>query len=388
MNTVADHETRATAEAGRGSSTMSEITWTVEVDRATPEQWARTLDLFDDANIYQTAAYGGVRWGERNLSRLVLKRNGEVVAAAQLRIVKPTPLKFGMAYLRWGPMCVRHGRPVDTDVIARMAKALDEEYAEKRRLFLHVIPNAFEGSPRAETFRSAFQRFTAEPIVPENAYRTFVLDLAPTLEDLRRRLDAKWRNKLSGAEKNNLAVIAGSGIDEYRKFCTMYEQMRNRKAFETTVDVAEFERIQECLPETQRMRILIAVDKAVPVAGLVASAIGDSAIYLLGATSDEGLKAKGAYLLQWTMMQWLKANGVRWYDLGGIDPERNPGVYQFKRGFSGADVTQLGPLVACRSTFSSTMVKAGLVMQRALRGRRGAANAEQPKNPAESGEPA
>ena len=57
------------------------------------------------------------------------------------------------------------------------------------------------------------------------------------------------------------------------------------------------------------------------MAGLVASAMGDSAIYLLGATSDDGLNSKGAYLLQWTLIQWLKENGIRWYDLGGIDPK-------------------------------------------------------------------
>ena len=69
------------------------------------------IDLFNDANIYQTSAYGGVRWGEKNLSRLVLKRDGEVLGIAQLRIIRPTPLKFGMAYLRWGPLWERRGRP-------------------------------------------------------------------------------------------------------------------------------------------------------------------------------------------------------------------------------------------------------------------------------------
>ncbi len=53
------------------------------------------------------------------------------------------------------------------------------------------------------------------------------------------------------------------------------------------------------LPEAHRMRILICEMDGIPVAGLVASAMGDSAIYLLGATSDDGLNAKGAYLLQW-----------------------------------------------------------------------------------------
>jgi hypothetical protein len=100
---------------------------------------------------------------------------------------------------------------------------------------------------------------------------------------------------------------------------------------------------------------------------VVASAMGDSAIYLLGATSDDGLNAKGAYLLQWTLIQWLKENCFKWYDLGGIDPEGNPGVYSFKRGLSGADVSQLTPLVACNSAVSSAIVRVSLAAHRAVR---------------------
>ena len=120
-----------------------------------------------------------------------------------------------------------------------------------------------------------------------------------------------------------------------------------------------------------------ARNKGIPVAGPVASAMGDTAIYLLGATSDEGLKSKGAYLLQWTLIKWLKENGFRWYDLGGIDPERNPGVYHFKRGLSGTDITQINPLVACNSAVSSAIVRAGLAMRRALNTWRGAAQLTQ-----------
>jgi hypothetical protein len=350
---------------------MQNLGWQVEVDRATPAEWSQMLDLFDDANIYQTFAYGGVRWGLKNISHLLLKRDGEVLAMAQLRIVRPTRFKFGMAYLRWGPLCERRGRPLDPEVAAGMAKALQVEYVEKRKLFVCVLPNAFVGSPRAAVLQSAFSGFTPEPLVADNAYRTFVLDLAPSLEELRKNLDRKWRNQLTRAEKNNLKVLAGSGMDEYRTFCHIYRQMRQRKTFETTVDEEEFLRIQETLPEAHRMRILLCQENGVTVAGLVATAMGDSAIYLLGATSDAGLNAKGAYLLQWSMIQWLKENGVRWYDLGGIDPEANPGVYHFKKGFSGADVFQMNPLVASDSAVSSAIARAGLAMQRAFRGSSG-----------------
>lgn len=342
--------------------------WQVEIDRATPAEWSEMLDLFDDANIYHTWSYGAVRWGRKNLSHLVQRRNDEVVGLAQLRIVRPTNLKFGMAYLRWGPICHRQGSELDAEVFLRMASALREEYVCERRLLLQILPNAFIGSPRAEIFQSAFSTFAQEPSNSANVYRTFVLDLAPSLEELRGNLDKKWRNQLTRSEKNGLKVVAGSGTDEYRIFCEMYKQMRNRKTFETTVDIEEFGRIQEDLPKTQRMRISICEQEGKPVAGIVASAIGDSAIYLLGATSDDGLNAKGSYLLQWTLIQWLKENGVKWYDLGGIDPEGNPGVYHFKSGFSGADVSQLTPLVACNSVFSSAVVRASLAVNRAVRG--------------------
>jgi lipid II:glycine glycyltransferase (peptidoglycan interpeptide bridge formation enzyme) len=194
-----------------------------------------------------------------------------------------------------------------------------------------------------------------------------VLDLNPSIEEIRKRFDPKWRNKLSGAERNSLTVVAGDGVKEYRAFRQIYSEMLRRKTFDTTVDAAEFERIQQALPPSQRMGVLLCLEKGTLVAGLVASAMGNSAIYLLGATSDAGLNAKGAYLLQWTLIGWLRERGVSSYDLGGIDPEVNPGVYQFKKGLSGLDISQIGSLTASGSSVSSWMVGADSCVQRMLR---------------------
>src|SRR5690349_14718338 len=91
-------------------------TWRAEVDRVTQAEWSQLLELFEDANIYQTWSYGAIRWGARNLSHIVLKRDDEVVAIAQLRIVRPGNLGFGIAYLRWGPMFHRRGTDLDADI--------------------------------------------------------------------------------------------------------------------------------------------------------------------------------------------------------------------------------------------------------------------------------
>src|SRR5688500_9391610 len=127
---------------GSGVSYSKEFQLSVEVDSFTSEQWSELLDDFEDANIYQTVAYGSVRWGETNLSRLVLRYSGKVVGLAQLRIIKPTPLRMGIAYLRWGPLCHLKGSELDLANMRAMADALFSEYVVKRRLFLRVLPNA------------------------------------------------------------------------------------------------------------------------------------------------------------------------------------------------------------------------------------------------------
>jgi hypothetical protein len=66
------------------------------------------------------------------------------------------------------------------------------------------------------------------------------------------------------------------------------------------------------------------------------------------------------------LIGWLKERGVRWYDLGGIDPEGNPGVYHFKKGFSGMDVSQISPLVASESVLSRGFANAGLALKRRM----------------------
>jgi lipid II:glycine glycyltransferase (peptidoglycan interpeptide bridge formation enzyme) len=75
-------------------------------------------------------------------------------------------------------------------------------------------------------------------------------------------------------------------------------------------------------------------------------------VYLLGATGDDGLKAKGSYLLQWRLLERLKEVGCHWYDLGGIDPKSNPGVYHFKQGLSGDEAVEIGPYDAHGSLLS------------------------------------
>jgi len=330
-----------------------------EIDRVVESEWTGLVDRFQDANIYQTWSYGAIRWGEKHLSHLVLCRDDEPVAIAQLRIIRFPFFRSGVAYLRWGPLCNVRGREFEPEILHRMVLALHEEYVRKRGLFLRVLPDAFAGSQRAEFFQTVFSQLAKAPRKMGSVERTFLLDLTPSLDQLRKNLDQKWRNQLNRAEKNGLSIREGTEPEEFQAFSRIYHSMLSRKKFDTTVDIDEFACIQRRLPQTQRMKIMNCLQQGALVAGIVCSAMGDSAVYLLGATGQNGLNAKGTYLLQWTMIKWLKENGFHYYDLGGIDPEGNPGVYHFKRGLAGRDVSRIGPLSLCESFVSSALMQAG-----------------------------
>jgi hypothetical protein len=321
---------------GESSSALA-----VQVDGQTPESWSGILASFADASIYQSWAYGAVRWGERNLSHVVLRRDGEVVAAAQLRIARLPLVPAGLAYLRWGQF-ERRGSPFDSAVVAEMVRCLRQEYVDRRGLALQIIPPAYCEGDHAAAFCSALEKSGLRLEGSLGRYRTIVVDLSPAADVMRKRLDQKWRNQLNSAEKLGVALETSDTNEAYREFVPLYASMWARKQFETPEDVEGFGRIQERLSGSDRLQTFLARSDGQVIGALICSLMGDRAICLLAATNERARKLKAAYLLQWQAMLWLKQHGAQTYDLGGVDPEANPGGFHFKNGFGGADMTQLG----------------------------------------------
>jgi lipid II:glycine glycyltransferase (peptidoglycan interpeptide bridge formation enzyme) len=314
--------------------------YTVSVNQISKIEWEQLLLEFDDATIYQTWSYGAIRWGQSNFSHIVIKHKDEIIAAAQLRMVKIPLLKAGIAYLPWGPMWRRQGQPVNIDVFQKIISALKEEYAVKQGLLLRIHPNVIEENRGAIV--SILNKAGFQKKIKIKPYRTLMLDLSPTMPEIRKSLDQKWRNQLNRAEKNDLKIIEGSSDALYQIFLDLQEELHDRKKYIAGVDYNEFRDIQKDLPEPLKMIILICEYEGKALTATIGSLIGDTGIYLLGATGNEGMKMKGAYLLQWRLIEMMKESGYKCYDLGGIDPDDNPGVYHFKSGISSREAHHIG----------------------------------------------
>jgi len=319
----------------------------IEIDNIDRIRWDYLITQFDDASIYQTWSYGTS--AKRSVSHIVIKEGVDILGCCQVELRRaPVFNKIGIADVQWGPLCMRKGGIFNPDVLFHLMRGIKEEYAIKRGYFVRTWPHA--KGDRRELSKQLLEKegFKKNPV--PRPYRTFILDLSPPLEDVRKNFLQKWRNCLNRAEKNELRVVEGTNDELYKTFLMLLGQMVERKKFDTLVNYQEYGRIQKDLPEPLKMKIMICEAAGEPVCAVICSAIGDTGIYLLGATGEKGLNLNGSYLLQWRMIQWMKENGIRYYDLGAFNPELNPGVYHFKQGIAGKkgwEETFLGEYHGC-----------------------------------------
>jgi lipid II:glycine glycyltransferase (peptidoglycan interpeptide bridge formation enzyme) len=343
--------------------------YTREIDRVDQETWYELLRWFNDASIYQTWAYGLVRNGRPNLSHLVVKEHGKVVAIAQSRIVRAPILGGGIAYVMWGPLWRSRNRHADATVFRQAIRALRNEYVVERGLLLRLYPVLFEEDH--SWCLPVLQEEGFSRVEGTNRARTILMDLSPTLDELQKGLRPHWQRELKVAGKQKVELVEGVGDELFEQFVGMYKEMVARKKFREPNDIREFQQIQRQLPSEYKMKLMLCRSMEGLCAGAICSAIGGTALYLFGATSIIGMKSRGSYSLQWKLIERLKEMQVSQYDLNGINPDVNPGTYKFKSdlaGEKGRDVRFLGQFESCENIISRACVSMGEKVRALARG--------------------
>jgi Acetyltransferase (GNAT) domain len=330
-----------------------------ELQRATRDQWIELAAGFDDHNYRHCWDFAAMMARRSNASaeNVVVVRAGTPVGLATVRIKRLRGAGTGIAYVSGGPLVRQREEANPGESLALALSALKREYVERRRMVLRVAPapgDAAWNRVQADCFATA--GFSVAEHLPE--YRTMFVDLDRPLPDIRAGLAQKWRNSLNKAERQELQLVEGWDERLFDEFSGLFDELVARKSFTTALGPDFYAELQETLPGPERLLIAIARVDDEPAAGVVASIHGDTAVYLLGASNDAGRKRNAAYLLQWKVIEAAAARGCRWYDLGGVDLESNPGVYKFKLGFGGEERVSPGPYELAADRMRWTAVRA------------------------------
>jgi lipid II:glycine glycyltransferase (peptidoglycan interpeptide bridge formation enzyme) len=322
------------------------------------EEWQKLAPSFRDYNYRQLWDFGVAcarRVGAVS-EHVAVCAGEEVIALADVRLKQLPVLAAGIAYVNGGPLirCGANGQ-FENKQLREVLATLTNHYVKTRKAVLRIQP-ALGPDDANGLLNTTFVEMGYSTRDQLKRYRTIVLDIAPPLEAIRKQLEQKWRNCLNNSEKRGLTVKTGTDEVFFSTFINLYKELIGRKDFGVDLAPEFYFQVQQELAPPERFLVSLVYENEQPIAGHVASILGDTCVYLLGAGNEAGLRNKAAYLAQWSVIQTAKERGCHLYDLGGIDPEANPGVYHFKKGLGGTDVTAPGPFECFPSRWAKAVV--------------------------------
>jgi peptidoglycan pentaglycine glycine transferase (the first glycine) len=306
--------------------------------------WDDFVTRHPRGHLLQTSDWGALKGQFGWEAQLVTWHKGDALAAGAQVLYRwlPGGRFFSVAYVPRGPV-------VDWDDPAAVRAILSQLTAEARKhraIFVRIEPGL------AEEERTMPDRLLGEmgfhtvrrTIQPR---RTVLVDISGGEDGILGRMKQKTRYNIRLAGRKGVVVRLG-GRDDLPAFTQLVQVTGGRQDFGVH-SPAYFRAAYDQFSADDRVGLLLAEYEGRPLAGLMVFALGETAWYLYGASSDEERQRMPAYLLQWEAMRWARAKGCTHYDLWGVPDEDEEtleaefldrsdglwGVYRFKRGFGG-----------------------------------------------------
>lgn len=310
------------------------------------DEWEEALMRFDDANIYQSWRWGLHRsefgW---KVIRLVHCTNGIITSLAQILYRNVTPL----ATVYWIP-----GGPVgdlkvcDTRFISCIRKLITTPI-----LYIHMGPMT---EYRDELASSLHAHGWRRPRSPLNNGKTLIYNISPSATQRREQLSKNWSRNLSRGEQRDLDVSewvnpTAQQIASLTNEMHQYKHVRTNQQnlIQTTESLLRnFGKDILLVKCTNGNGDVLALRGAIK--------LGHKAFDMFAAATPAGRKEYASNLCFWKLIELCERDGVTHYDLSGVDPEGNPGVYNFKKGIGATDFTYLGEWSYSRPPIVRTVV--------------------------------
>jgi hypothetical protein len=313
----------------------------LQIDGISREEWTQGCASFACNNLYQEwdcgEAHSVGRF--REVSRAALISNGKPVVMAQFQLKRLPVAGIGVAEAHWGPLWHSDLGMAGESYLIEFLEGIQEEYSVKRGLNLRLEIRGAANKEQNDRIANILtgQGFTLHTNIRN--YRTVILDLTQSLDQLRGGLHGKWRNALNKAERAGLEAECGSTAQHYERFLKIYEEMWAQKRFPSGVRMEAVRAFHLNAIESNKFFIWIISDGGHDVAAGVFSAMGDTMLYFLGATSPHMRKdSNPGYLIQWLNLRKAIELGLHYYDLGGLTDLPDSGVDQFKNRMGGSRV--------------------------------------------------
>lgn len=305
--------------------------WRLMSDEEARLSWNTELGRLADASPFQSYEWGRYHrsLGWEPLHYVAPAADGGAVRALALVLMRRAPGRLGFGWCAGGPL---------GDIAAwRALPAAVRETQGLRGLYVRVRCERPRHPHDALLLRHGGWRPPAHPL---GSGLSMALDLTQDPEALHDAMHRNWRRGLRHARGELLRIERTShpDVDEIRD---VFAEMEGRKRLP---ELFSRDRLAHLFDSAAARLVFLQCrdrdGRLVAVRG--ALTLGDRACDYVAATSQEGRRLRASYLVLWELLAQCRAAGVAHYDLGGIDPWLNPGVYEFKKQSGAREIEFLG----------------------------------------------
>jgi lipid II:glycine glycyltransferase (peptidoglycan interpeptide bridge formation enzyme) len=202
-----------------------------------------------------------------------------------------------------------------------------EEVIKKNTLFLRLEPN-FDISS------NDLSKFNVKRSIDIQPSKTRILDLEKSEEELLKEMHSKTRYNIRLAKRKGVEIISASTKADVDIFFNLLKTTGERNKFSLHQE-KHYRNLYE--KGKDKVKIYFAKHNEDIIAGAMFSFFGDTVTYLHGASANKKRNLMAPHLLQWHTILKAKNKGFKYYDFGGIDEKKWPGVTRFKAGFGGRE---------------------------------------------------
>jgi hypothetical protein len=175
------------------------------------------------------------------------------------------------------------------------------------------------------------------------ARTSLTLRLDSTVEQRTDGLSFNWRRNLRRAEKheNNVSIDA---IPSSESIALLQRELVQLKGAHVNTWESSQPHVERLISGFGARLVIATCTSSEGVVRAIRGVIitGGCAYDILAAAAMDGRKHYSSHITLWTLANELASRGVIRYDLGGVDPERNRGVYDFKHGTGAMEITYGG----------------------------------------------
>jgi lipid II:glycine glycyltransferase (peptidoglycan interpeptide bridge formation enzyme) len=318
-----------------------------EPDRATLIAWDQLVSEVPGSDVTQLSGWSRVRTAAGFTPFYVMAYQGaELVGGAHI-LQRRLPMFGTLGYVPYGPVIAPH---VPRDPVRRLLGQALTELTRRGIAMLFVQPPEGADDVSSDLLSRGF-RLSDAGIAPTASVR---VDLSASEAELQRGLSRSLRKwtRTNKWEAGGVTVRWGDETD-IAVMAELLARTAGHHRFEALTEEYLRTLYRELAP-TGHARLALGEIDGVPVHSVLYTSCSGALKTRLSGFDRTGeatrLRVPGA--VRWEGIRWAKANGHRWFDLGGlteasqrmmrdgnVDQDDLPGADKFKFGFGGTPFT-------------------------------------------------